>query len=516
MRTVGIGIDLGSSSFRIGVFDSETDELIEQESHKVGYLYYKDNIFTQSTHDIIKAIDVTFARLKLSNFNVRSIGVAATCSMVVGKQDGNNLIPTHIYEDFKTDNCQDVLFWMHSAARKETMYLNKTVDNRVLSFFGGKFFPEMAIPKLLMLSKIKLRNELTVIDLHRWLLWIVCLKLDYDVNLPVNVVNSNGIGHDGELFGWKSDFYDKLNLDGIFIGNNNAIDSKISIGDSCIDCYSSWFPTIKKETLNNALFAIAGTSTCFLYATDKTERFFNGIWGPFKDILFNRDHHQSIDPFSVYESGISKTGLLLEQLLLEHPVSKSTEGDILGLIEKEIQLIEKKENTSIHTLVNELYYEEDAACNESPFIKQNKNGISRQPYNDDFRDITLKYIVIVETLAFQIADVIQVFRDNNLHINTFVIVGSQAKNKRMLSVLKSLCKNLELWSTQGNEDKIGVKGAYLLGKSRSNNESLIHSLASSSEKLTRIDASLKISAKTTSLLEQKYLIYKSLVNTKMR
>lgn len=201
---------------------------------------------------------------------------------------------------------------------------------------------------------------------------------------------------------------------------------------------------------------------------------------------------------------------------MEHPVSKGTEGDILGLIEKEIQRIEKNENTSIHTLVNELYYEEDAACNESSFIKQNKNGISRQPYNDDFRDITLKYIVIVETLAFQIADVIQVFRDNNLDINKFVIVGSQAKNKRMLSVLKSLCKNLELWSIQGNEDKIGVKGAYLLGKSHSNNESLIHTLASSSEKLTLIDVSLKISAKTTSLLEQKYLIYKSLVDTKMR
>lgn len=124
--------------------------------------------------------------------------------------------------------------------------------------------------------------------------------------------------------------------------------------------------------------------------------------------------------------------------------------------------------------------------------------------------------MIVETLAFQIADVIQVFRDNNLDINKFVIVGSQAKNKRMLSVLKSLCKNLELWSIQGNEDKIGVKGAYLLGKSHSNNESLIHTLASSSEKLTLIDVSLKMSAKTTSLLEQKYLIYKSLVDTKMR
>ncbi|KAH3899642.1 Mpa43p SCDLUD_003923 [Saccharomycodes ludwigii] len=304
-KPLGVGLDLGSSAVRISLFDYENDNLLSTTSQKVAY-YINDNDpcifkYTQSTPEILCAIDQCFKNLKIDKFhqNIKSFGIAATCSMVVlnNNSEPYNLIPNNL------GKIHDVIFWMDSSSVQECKEANKLIDSSEKDKLGGSgFIAEMAVPKLIRLFKFK--KNVVVMDLHKYIAYIMCKKFNWSFKSLVDIPNKNGVAHDGELSGWSNPNILKLVDEAASrIGPVIDTDTKNVMNiTSHIDCYTSWFSTFPKP--DKSVCVVAGTSTCFLFASSRDNLVIPGVWGPFTNVFEKNNFDKDIN---VYESGQQTT-----------------------------------------------------------------------------------------------------------------------------------------------------------------------------------------------------------------
>ncbi|KAL3233886.1 Protein MPA43 [Nakaseomyces bracarensis] len=474
--SVGLGIDLGSSAVRVGLFDYETDELIKTESHPVAYERSVGGNweYTQRTVDIIEGIVRCLTKLSVEKYTVQCCGVAATCSMATfrTKPDGT-LIP---YPDNN-----NVVFWMDSTAKVECDLLNEIIDSDIKDHMGGTFIPEMGVPKLLKLMKLVAidtsvsSDELVVYDLHRYILWAISAKFKWNGKSVDSNRNINGIGIDGEIGGWSSRFYNILNslissgYKRIKINEFNFQDFPTETATSlvsAIDSYASWFSVISKS-IENSLFMVAGTSTCYIYSPKSPQSTIKGMWGPFTNVLAGKWNN------ICYAGGHSCTGKLLENLFLTHPAvprrDNKSQTDLINEIESRILEIENKQNCSIHVLTKHMHYYGDLEGNRTPFVDPLLRGMSIGESTDfSFDNLVYRYVIILEFLAFQTKLIVDTFLSNIAHYEiekfSLTITGSQAKNHRLLSLIKVLVDDIVVKIPKGDVSLMGVNGMYKISK----------------------------------------------------
>lgn len=478
----GIGIDLGSSAVRVGVYSLDDDRELGNVRKEVRYYYHQDSKlweYTQSTSEIIAAIEDCFTRLKIEEYDIKSCGVSATCSLAIFAEVGDTLVP---FSGLRGNKEHNVVFWMDSTSKKECQLLNETCDQHFRDFMGGRFIPEMAIPKIIRLSNhlraegLSYDERIIVMDLHRFIAYQIAKWYDWDFSTLINAPNANGVGHDGELSGWCGSFYTRyLQLPPNIVIGPEPDNGKCSEGKpvkiaSCIDCYSSWLSSCS-PSLMGSLLIVAGTSTCFLLAS-KMQDTIPGIWGPFNSIL-----HDS-QTFSLYEGGQSCTGRLIEHLLQSHPASSSAPKrdwpSLLEKIEALIIEIEKKSGCSIHMKTRHMFFYGDLQGNRTPYADPAMSGSFIGETTDiSFTDLIYKYVCILEFLAFQIKYMVSVLsRDHKTEIVELRICGSQAKNTRLLSLIYQITK-IPIKLPTADADISGVTGAYLLGKCAMSNKQMI-------------------------------------------
>lgn len=473
MKKVGIGIDLGSSSVRVGLFNLEEDSLIQCVKQKVPYYHHGDTElweYTQSTNDIITAIETCLEKLRASSFDIKSCGVSATCSMALFTSRDGILQP---FSSFDGSQQQNVVFWMDSSSQAECQVINSSCQTRLKDFMGGKFIPEMAIPKICRLNAYlnshPKKYSVVAMDLHRYLAYELAKRYEWDFSTLINTPNTNEVGHDGELSGWTTAFYDALKISqnirigpGLPAGQNYEDFSGIVA--SCIDCYSSWL-SLCSPSPANSLFIVGGTSTCYLYATTRKTTI-PGVWGPFTDILDKTNN------YAVYEGGQSCTGRLIEHLFQTHLASSSIpEGEwplLLDRIEQRINDIERETGRSIHFNSKHMFYYGDLMGNRTPYADPAMSGMFiGETIDKSFENLILKYVCILEFLAFQIRYMVWIFnaaQEQNI-INEIRICGSQAKNKRLLSLISFVNDGMTIKLPRTDVELSGVSGAFLLGKS---------------------------------------------------
>src|SRR5258708_6940390 len=150
MRQAFIGIDVGTSSARAGVFD-EKGTLLAAARHPITVWHEAGNVVEQSSSEIWAAC-VASARAAMTEAAippsaVKGIGFDATCSLVVLDAGGNPLSVST-----SGDARRNVIVWMDHRAMAEARLVNDTRDD-VLRYVGGSISPEMEIPKLLWLKK---------------------------------------------------------------------------------------------------------------------------------------------------------------------------------------------------------------------------------------------------------------------------------------------------------------------------------------------------------------------------
>src|ERR1700682_5486688 len=150
MRQAFIGIDVGTSSARAGIFD-EKGSLLATARHPITVWHVAGGVVEQSSAEIWAACvaSVRTARVEaaISPSAVKGLGFDATCSLVVLDAGGGPLTVSA-----SGDQRRNVVVWMDRRAIAEARQVNDTQDD-VLRYVGGSISPEMEIPKLLWLER---------------------------------------------------------------------------------------------------------------------------------------------------------------------------------------------------------------------------------------------------------------------------------------------------------------------------------------------------------------------------
>jgi D-ribulokinase len=134
MQQAYIGVDVGTSSTRAGVFD-ETGRLLGIARHPIRTWHEAGDIVEQSSEDIwnacVTAVRSALAEAAISPDAVKGIGFDATCSLVVLAGDG---APVSV--SASGDPQRNVIVWMDHRAIAEARAINETGDD-VLRYVGG-------------------------------------------------------------------------------------------------------------------------------------------------------------------------------------------------------------------------------------------------------------------------------------------------------------------------------------------------------------------------------------------
>src|ERR1700694_2872555 len=150
MRQAFIGVDVGTSSARAGVFD-ETGALLATARHPITVWHEAGNVVEQSSSEIWAAcadsVRAAMAEAALPPSAIKGIGFDATCSLVVLDAAANPLTVST-----SGDERRNVIVWMDHRATAEARLVNDTHDD-VLRYVGGSISPQMEIPKLLWLKR---------------------------------------------------------------------------------------------------------------------------------------------------------------------------------------------------------------------------------------------------------------------------------------------------------------------------------------------------------------------------
>ena len=150
MRRAFVGVDVGTSSARAGVFD-EAGNLLSTARHPIAVWHDAGDIVEQSSSDIwtacVAAVRLAMTEAGISPDAVTGVGFDATCSLVVLDRAAEPVTVS-----LSGDNRRNVMVWMDHRATAEARFINETQDD-VLRYVGGSISPEMEIPKILWLKR---------------------------------------------------------------------------------------------------------------------------------------------------------------------------------------------------------------------------------------------------------------------------------------------------------------------------------------------------------------------------
>ncbi|KAH3687832.1 hypothetical protein WICPIJ_001207, partial [Wickerhamomyces pijperi] len=542
-----IGVDIGSTSVRVGLFDEE-GKLKNKHETPISYQIDLQNerYITQSSEEIwsafLESFDYLNSRVK-SDEQIVSIGSCATCSLVVMIEEKSKLLVPYPVNLNKDQKDQNVIFWMDSRADRETDLINETLrnDGDVLEYMGGSMIPEMALPKLMNVMNNATASEkakLRFFDLHDFFVFKL-LTHDKERTLQLLSLNSGNdkikVGIDGTIKGWSYEVLEKLNLQSLIEngslpnlekfneGFNHVptvlpgtklgyFKSTICVSQGVIDSYCSWYSSSGDSPIGN-LVMVSGTSTCFITSHNNHEGTIPGLWGPYQGVV----KHSVVSA-----GGISLTGKLYERLFELHPATKEIKAqteDIFSAVETQIQILEGNQSKSIHFLSKDMFYYGDLSGNRTPHCDPlMKGALFGETLDNSSLDLIKKYVCIMEYLVFQTKIIVDLANENHMGINQIVVSGSQGGNRRFLQLLADFI-NVPVFANKVDPGLAGVKGAFYLGFA-AHKGILIDDVAKELNKSNALESYLPCqrhqSVKLKRLLYAKFQIMKDIANAQLK
>ena len=150
MEQAFIGVDVGTTSARAGIFDAH-GRLLATARRPIAIWREPGDIVEQSSADIwdacASAVRAALAEAGLRPALVKGIGFDATCSLVVLDRSCDPLSVST-----SGDRRRNIIAWMDHRAIEEAHQISRTGDE-VLRHVGGSISPEMQMPKLLWLKR---------------------------------------------------------------------------------------------------------------------------------------------------------------------------------------------------------------------------------------------------------------------------------------------------------------------------------------------------------------------------
>src|SRR6266513_4670239 len=337
MRHAFIGIDVGTSSARAGVFD-EKGSLLATARHPITVWHEAGSVVEQSSSEIWAActasVRAAMAEAAIPPSAIKGLGFDATCSLVVLDAAANPLTVST-----SGDERRNIIVWMDHRAIAEARLVNDTHDD-VLRYVGGSISPEMEIPKLLWLKRhlpSTYRSAGHFFDLADYLSFRATGSTARSI--CTLVCKWNFLAHEQR---WSKSYSERIGLGDLALEARAKIGTEIvapgtphatgltksaardfgllegtPVGASLIDAHAGGVGTIGGREKSagpvdvcGRLAYIMGTSACIM-ATTSEPRFVPGVWGPY--------YSGMIPGYWLNEGGQSAAGAAIDHLIKSHP-----------------------------------------------------------------------------------------------------------------------------------------------------------------------------------------------------
>jgi D-ribulokinase len=460
MRQAFIGVDVGTSSARAGVFD-EKGTLLATARHPITVWHEAGNVVEQSSSEIWAAcaasIRASMAEAALPPSAVKGIGFDATCSLVVLDAAANPLTVST-----SSDERRNVIVWMDHRAIAEARLVNDTHDD-VLRYVGGSISPEMEIPKLLWLKRhlpSTYRSAGHFFDLADYLSFRATGSTARSI--CTLACKWNFLAHERR---WSDGYFERIGLGDLASDSYAKIGKEIvapgtplgggltksaahdfgllagtPVGASLIDAHAGGVGTIggreksgQPVDVCRRLAYIMGTSACIM-ATTSEPRFVPGVWGPYFSGM--------VPGFWLNEGGQSAAGAAIDHLIKSHPaydeaVAAAHAGgmEILEFLERRI--VSRSQNPGEAALfARDIHVLPEFLGNRSPFADPDSRAIvAGMDLDADIGSMERLFVAGLCGLAYGLADVVEAFRSHGLDSDLMVISGGAGRSSLVRQIM---------------------------------------------------------------------------------
>ena len=460
MRQAFIGVDVGTSSARAGVFD-EKGTLLATARHPITVWHEAGSVVEQSSSEIWAAcaasVRAAMAEAALPPSAVRGIGFDATCSLVVLDAGANPLTVSTSGEARR-----NVIVWMDHRAIAEARLVNETHDD-VLRHVGGSISPEMEIPKLLWLKRHLPSSYCSAghfFDLADYLSFRATGSTARSI--CTLACKWNFLAHERR---WSERYFERVGLGDLASDSYAKIGNEIvapgtplgtglsksaaqdfgllegtPVGASLIDAHAGGVGTIggreksgDSVDICRRLAYIMGTSACIM-ATTSEPRFVPGVWGPYFSGM--------VPGFWLNEGGQSAAGAAIDHLIKSHPAyneavaAAHAQGvKILEFLERRI-VSRSKSPGEAALFARDIHVLPEFLGNRSPFADPDSRAIvAGMDLDVDIDSMERLFVAGLCGLAYGLADVVEAFRSHGVDSDLMVISGGAGRSSLVRQIM---------------------------------------------------------------------------------
>src|SRR6476660_2569556 len=460
MQQAFVGIDVGTSSARAGIFD-ENGSLLATARRPITVWHEAGNVVEQSSSEIWAAcaasVRAAIAEAALLPSAVKGIGFDATCSVVVLDAAANPLTVSS-----SGDGQRNVIVWMDHRAIAEARQINDTLDE-VLRYVGGSISPEMEIPKLLWLKRYlssTYRSAGHFFDLADYLSFRATGSTARSI--CTLACKWNFLAHERR---WSDSYFERIGLGALASDAYAKVGTEIvvpgtplgagltgpaasdlgllegtPVGASLIDAHAGGVGTIggrersaEPVDVCRRLAYIMGTSACIM-ATTSEPCFVPGVWGPY--------YSGMVPGFWLNEGGQSAAGAAIDHLIRTHPAYNEAVATACAQGTEILEFLERRIVTRLKNPGEAALFASDINVlpeflgNRSPFADPDSRAIvAGMDLDTDIGSMARLFVAGLCGLAYGLADVVDAFRSHGVDSDLMVISGGAGKSSLVRQIM---------------------------------------------------------------------------------
>src|ERR1700726_2784515 len=460
MKQAFIGIDVGTSSARAGIFD-EKGSLLATARHPITVWHETGSVVEQSSAEIWAAcaasVRAAMAGAAIPASAVKGLGFDATCSLVVLDTNANPLTVSS-----SGDARRNVIVWMDHRAIAEAREVNDTRDD-VLRYVGGFISPEMEIPKLLWLKRhlpSTYRSAGHFFDLADYLSFRATGSTTRSI--CTLACKWNFLAHE---LRWSNSYFERVGLGDLASDDYAKIGKQIvapgtplgtglsssaaqdfglhagtPVGASLIDAHAGGVGTIGGREKSGGsvdvcrrLAYIMGTSACIM-ATTSEARFVPGVWGPY--------YSGMVPGFWLNEGGQSAAGAAIDHLIKSHPAynealtaAHDAGLEILEFLERRI-VSRAKSLGEAALLARDIHVLPEFLGNRSPFADPDSRAVvAGLDLDVDIGSMERLFVAGLWGVAYGLSDVVDAFSAHGVDSDLMVIGGGAGRSPLVRQIM---------------------------------------------------------------------------------
>lgn len=460
MQQAFVGIDVGTSSVRAGIFD-ENGTLLATARHPITVWHEAGSVAEQSSTEIWAAcatsVRAAMAEAALPASAVKGVGFDATCSLVVIDAAGNPLTVNS-----SGDPRRNVIVWMDHRAMAEAHRVNETQDD-VLRYVGGSISPEMEIPKLLWLKRHlppTYQSAGHFFDLADYLSFRATGSTAR--SMCTLACKWNYLAHEQR---WSRNYFERVGLGDLASDKYAKIGNEIvapgtplgtgltksaardfgllegtPVGASLIDAHAGGVGTIgghgkSDEAVDvcRRLAYIMGTSACIM-ATTSAPCFVPGVWGPY--------YSGMVPGFWLNEGGQSAAGAAIDHLVKSHPAYGEAVAVAHAAGMEIPEFLERRIASRVASLGKAAVFARDIHVlpeflgNRSPFADPYSRAVvAGMDLDVDIGSMERLFLAGLCGLAYGLADVVEAFRAHGVDSDMMVISGGAGRSPLVRQIM---------------------------------------------------------------------------------